>query len=95
MTSMRDGQFKLNEFVLIDATAKTVDCGKAEDLAPLCVQANIYESVLEPSVRAEFEFYDAKGAGELLIFTNKKIVIDFTTDEDNPKSAIRYEFYIV
>ena len=92
---MRDGQFKLNEFLLIDITAKTVDCGKAENLAPLCVQANIYESVLEPSVRAEFEFYDAKGAGELLIFTNKKIVIDFTTDEDNLKSAIRYEFYIV
>jgi hypothetical protein len=95
MTSIRDGQFKLNEFLLVDATAKTIDCGKAEDLTPLCVQANIYESVLEPCVRAEFEFYDAKGAGELLIFTNKKIVIDFTTDEDNPKSAIRYEFYIV
>ena len=95
MTSMRDGQFKLNEFILIDATAKTIDCGKVEDLTPLCVQANIYESILEPAVRAEFEFYDAKGMGELLIFTDKKIVIDFTTNEDNPKSAIRYEFYIV
>ena len=92
---MRDGQFKLNEFILIDATAKTIDCGKVEDLTPLCVQANIYESILEPAVRAEFEFYDAKGMGELLIFTDKKIVIDFTTNEDNPKSAIRYEFYIV
>jgi hypothetical protein len=95
MNSIRDGQFKLNEFLLIDATAKTVDCGKAEDLTALCVQANIYESVLEPCVRAEFEFYDAKGAGEALIFTNKKIVIDFTTNEDNPKSAIRYEFYVI
>lgn len=95
MTSIRDGQFKLNEFLLIDATSKTVDCGKSLDLTPVCVQANIYESVLEPCVRAEFEFYDAKGAGELLIFTNKKIIIDFTTNEDNPKSAIRYEFYIV
>jgi hypothetical protein len=95
MTSIRDGQFKLNEFLLIDATAKTVDCGKAEDLTALCVQANIYESVLEPCVRAEFEFYDAKGANDKLIFTNKKIVIDFTTNEDNPKSAIRYEFYVI
>jgi len=95
MNSIRDGQFKLNEFLLIDATAKTVDCGKAEDLTALCVQANIYESVLEPCVRAEFEFYDAKGANDKLIFTNKKIVIDFTTNEDNPKSAIRYEFYVI
>ncbi len=95
MISMRDGQFKLNEFLLIDATAKTVDCGKAEDLTALCVQANIYESVLEPCVRAQFEFYDAKGASDKLIFTNKKIVIDFTTNEDNPKSAIRYEFYVI
>ncbi len=95
MNSIRDGQFKLNEFLLIDATAKTVDCGKAEDLTALCVQANIYESVLEPCVRAEFEFYDAKGASDKLIFTNKKIVIDFTTNEDNPKSAIRYEFYVI
>ena len=92
---MRDGQFKLNEFLLIDATAKTIDCGKAENLTALCVQANIYESVLEPCVRAQFEFYDAKGANEKLIFTNKKIVIEFTTDEDNPKSAIRYEFYVI
>lgn len=95
MNSIRDGQFKLNEFLLIDATAKTVDCGKAEDLTALCVQANIYESVLEPCVRAQFEFYDAKGANDKLIFTNKKIVIDFTTNEDNPKSAIRYEFYVI
>ena len=95
MNSIRDGQFKLNEFLLIDATAKTIDCGKAENLTALCVQANIYESVLEPCVRAQFEFYDAKGANEKLIFTNKKIVIDFTTNEDNPKSAIRYEFYII
>jgi len=95
MNSIRDGQFKLNEFLLIDATAKTVDCGKAEDLTALCVQANIYESVLEPCVRAQFEFYDAKGASDKLIFTNKKIVIDFTTNEDNPKSAIRYEFYVI
>jgi len=95
MNSIRDGQFKLNEFLLIDATAKTVDCGKAEDLTALCVQANIYESVLEPCVRAQFEFYDAKGANDKFIFTNKKIVIDFTTNEDNPKSAIRYEFYVI
>ena len=91
---MRDGQFKLNEFLLIDATAKTIDCGKAEDLTPLCVQANIYESILEPCVRAEFEFYDAKGLFDLLTLDKKKIIIDFTTNEDNPKSSIRYELYI-
>ena len=94
MTSMRDGQFKLNEFLLIDDTAKTIDCGKAEDLTPLCVQANIYESILEPCVRAEFEFYDAKGLFDLLTLDKKKIIIDFTTNEDNPKSSIRYELYI-
>jgi len=91
---MRDGQFKLNEFILIDATAKTIDCGKVEDLTPLCVQANIYESILEPCVRAEFEFYDAKGLFDLLTLDKKKIIIDFTTNEDNPKSSIRYELYI-
>jgi hypothetical protein len=95
MTSIRDGQFKLNEFLMIDATAKTVDCGKAIDLTPICVQANIYESVLNPSVLAEFEFYDAKGMFNHFVFTTKKIVIDFTTDEDNPKSSVRYELYII
>ena len=75
MLSMRDGQFKLNEFILIDATAKTIDCGKVEDLTPLCVQANIYESILEPCVRAQFEFYDAKGLFENLKLDQKKIII--------------------
>jgi len=92
---MRDGQFKLNEFILIDATAKTIDCGKVEDLTPLCVQANIYESILEPCVRAQFEFYDAKGLFGKIKLDQKKIIIDFTTNEDNPKSSIRYEFYIL
>lgn len=95
MTSIRDGQFKLNEFLLIDAAAKTVDCGKSIDLTPVCVQANIYESVLNPSVLAEFEFYDAKGMFNHFVFTDKKIIIDFTTDEENAKSSIRYELYIV
>jgi len=95
MTSIRDGQFKLNEFLLIDATAKTVECGKALDLTPVCVQANIYESVLNPSVLAEFEFYDAKGMFNHFVFTDKRIVIDFTTDEENQKSSIRYELYII
>jgi hypothetical protein len=95
MTSIRDGQFKLNEFLLIDATAKTADCGKSIDLTPICVQANIYESVLNPSVLAEFEFYDAKGMFNHFVFTDKKIIIDFTTDEENAKSSIRYELYIV
>ena len=95
MTSIRDGQFKLNEFLLIDATAKTVECGKALDLTPVCVQANIYESVLNPAVLAEFEFYDAKGMFNHFVFTDKRIIIDFTTDEENQKSSIRYEFYIV
>ena len=95
MNSIRDGQFKLNEFVMIDSTAKTVDCGKALQLTPICVKANIYESIHTPSVLADFEFYDSKGTFNKFIFTNKKIVIDFTTNEANPKSSIRYELYIV
>lgn len=95
MNSMRDGQFKLNEFVMIDATAKTTDCGKAIQLTPVCVVANIYESVHNPTVLADFEFYDAKGMFNNFIFTDKKIVIEFTTNEVNPKSAIRYEFYVI
>lgn len=95
MNSIRDGQYKLNEFVMIDATAKTVDCGKAIQLTPVCVQANIYESIHNPSVLADFEFYDAKGMFNHFIFTDKKIVIDFTTNEVNPKSSIRYEFYVI
>ena len=95
ISQIRDGQFKLNEFLMIDNTAKTVDCGKAVDLTPVCIQANIYESILEPAVRAQFEFYEAKGAGDKFVFTDKKIIIDFTTDEDNSKSSIRYELYII
>lgn len=95
MTSMRDGQYRLNEFVMIDATAKTVDCGKAIQLTPVCVKANIYESMLSPTVRADFEFFDAKGMFNHFIFKDKKIIIDFTTNESNPKSSIRYEFYVI
>jgi hypothetical protein len=95
MVAIRDGQYKLNEFVMIDATAKTVDCGKALDLTPVCVQANIYESVLNPSVIADFDFYDSKGMFNSFVFTDKKIVIDFSTNETNPKSSIRYELYVV
>lgn len=94
MNSIRDGQFKLNEFIMIDATAKTADCGKALQLTPVCVKANIYESVLSPTVRADFEFYDSKGMFDNFLFKNKKIIIEFTTNESNSKSAIRYEFYV-
>ena len=73
MNSIRDGQFKLNEFIMIDATAKTADCGKALQLTPVCVKANIYESVLSPTVRADFEFYDSKGMFDNFLFKNKKI----------------------
>ena len=95
MNSMRDGQFKLNEFVMIDATAKTTDCGKAIQLTPVCVTANIYESVHNPTVVANFEFYDAKGMFNNFVFTNKKIVIEFTTNEVNSKSAVKYELYVI
>lgn len=94
MNSIRDGQFKLIEFVLVDATAKTVDCGKAIQLTPICVKANIYESVLSPTVRADFEFYDSKGIYDSFIFQNKKIILEYTTNEVNPKSSIRYELYV-
>ena len=94
MTDIRDGQFKLNEFVMIDATAKTVDCGKALQLTPICVKANIYEDIHSPTVRAVFELFDAKGIFKSFVFPEKKIVIEFTTNESNPASSIRYEFYI-
>lgn len=94
MADIRDGQFKLIEFVMIDATAKTVDCGKALQLTPICVKANIYEDVHSPAVRAIFEFFDAKGIFNNFVFTDKKIVIEFTTNEVNPASSVRYEFYI-
>jgi hypothetical protein len=92
---MRDGQFKLNEFVMIDATAKTIDCGKAIQLTPVCVVANIYESIHSPTAVANFEFYDAKGMFNNFVFTNKKIIIEFTTNDVNSKSAIRYELYVI
>lgn len=95
MTNMRDGQFKLIEFAMVDNTAKTVDCGKAIQLAATCVKANIYESIHTPSVLAEFEFYDAKGMFNHFVFTQKKIFLEFTTNEENPKSAIKYEFYVI
>lgn len=85
--SIRDGQYYLNEFKM------TAPNGRSIDLSTICVRADLYESMLSPTVIAEFSLYDAKGVFNHFEFTTEKITIDFNTNKDNEDSAIRYEFY--
>lgn len=86
-TSIRDGQAYIGDFNITMPNSRTLD------LRAICVRASIYESVLSPTVIGEFQFYDAKGLFNHIIFTEQKITIEFNTNKDNDESAIRYEFY--
>lgn len=88
-TQYRDGKYTLIEFNI------TFPNGKILSLTPYCARADIYESVLEPTVIAEFVFSDKVGIFDALNFLEEKITIHFTTYEDNDDAAIKYEFYPV
>lgn len=87
VTSYRDGQVYVNEFNM------SAPNGRSINLIPVCGRASIYESMLSPTVIAEFIIYDAKGIFNHFIFEEQKIILEFNTNNDNDESAIRYEFY--
>lgn len=85
-TSIREGQFLLNDFYMTTPTQNL-------SLREICGRADIYESILEPAVIAEFVFADAKGVFNAFDPLEQKIVIDFNTSSDNPDANVRYEFF--
>jgi hypothetical protein len=87
-TQYRDGQFRLIEFQMTLA-------GSTIGLTPYCGSANIYESVLEPTVIAEFVITDKVSLFDHANFLEEKITLHFTTYEDNDEAGIKYEFYPV
>lgn len=88
-TQYRDGKFKLITFTL------SFPGGRVLPIASYCARADIYESVLEPTVIAEFVISDKIGIFDHVNFLEQKIVLEFTTYEDNEEAAIKYEFYPV
>lgn len=86
-TQHREGQYTLIQFDI------TFPNGRIESLAPICSTADIYESVLEPTVMAEIVITDKKGIFEALDFTEQKITIEFTTYQDNEEASVKYELF--
>jgi hypothetical protein len=86
-TQYRDGNYKLLQFDL------TFPNGRTLTLTPYCARADIYESVLEPTVIAEFVFTDKTGIFDAVNFLEEKITIHFTTYEDNEEAGVKYELY--
>lgn len=83
----RDGKFKLITFKM------SIPGGRVLGLTPYCARADIYESVLEPTVIAEFVFVDKVGIFDHFNFLEQKIDIEFTTYEDNESASVKYSLY--
>lgn len=81
----RDGKYKLIEFFM------ETPGGRQLELTPYCAQADIFESVLEPSVIAEFIIVDKVGIFDHFNFLEHTIKIEFTTYEDNDEASVKYE----
>lgn len=88
-TQYRDGKFKLITFTM------SVPGGRVVPLAPYCSRADIYESVLEPTVIAEFVLTDKIGLFDHFNFLEQSINIEFTTYEDNEGASVKYNVYPV
>lgn len=88
-TQYRDGSYKLIQFDL------TYPNGRTLTLTPYCARADIYESILEPTVIADFVFVDKTGIIDSVNYQEEKITIHFTTYEDNDAAGVRYELYPV
>ena len=71
-TQYRDGQYSLIEFNL------TFPNGEILDLAPYCSRADIYESLLEPTVIVEFVFTDKIGIYDAVNWLEEKISLNQT-----------------
>jgi hypothetical protein len=88
-TQYRDGSYKLIQFDL------TFPNGRTQTITSQCARADIYESVLESTVVAEFVLVDKIKMFEAVNFLEEKITIHFTTYEDNDEAGVKYELYPV
>lgn len=88
-TQFRDGRFRLITFEM------TVPNRAPLPLGVYCARADIYESVLEPTVIAEFVITDKVGMFDHFNFLEQHINIEFNTYEDNDEASVKYEFYPV
>ncbi len=88
-TQFRDGRFRLITFEM------TVPGGRVLPLDVYCSRADIYESVLEPTVIAEFVITDKVGIFDHFNFLEQYINIEFNTYEDNDDASVKYELYPV
>lgn len=84
VTSIREGQFHLIDFYMTTPS-------KRLSLREICARADIYESILQPTVMAEFIFSDSKGVFSAFDPKKEKIVIEFTTSKD--VGTVKYEFF--
>lgn len=83
----REGKFKLINFKM------SVPGGRKLGLTPYCAMADIYESVLEPTVIAEFIISDKVGIFDHFNFLEQSIDLEFTTYDDNAEASVKYTFY--
>lgn len=83
----RDGKFKLITFKM------SVPGNRVLGLTPYCARADIYESVLEPTVIAEFVITDKVGMFDHFNFLEQSIDLEFTTYEDNDEASVKYKLY--
>lgn len=88
-TQFRDGRFRLITFEM------SVPGGRVLPLGVYCSRADIYESVLEPTVIAEFVITDKIGIFDHFNFLEQHINIEFNTYEDNDDASVKYELYPV
>jgi len=86
-TQYREGKFKLINFKM------SVPGGRKLGLTPYCAMADIYESVLEPTVIAEFIISDKVGMFDHFNFLEQSIDLEFTTYDDNAEASVKYTFY--
>lgn len=86
-TQYREGTYTLVQFDL------TFPNGQILGVAPYCSSADIYESILHPTVVAEFVFTDKVGLFDAVNFQEQKITLHFTTYDDNEEAGVKYELY--
>lgn len=82
----RDGKFKLLKLQM------TAPAGRTIVFSNQVAKLEIYESILEPTVIAEFTIADRIGIFNNFNFKEQTISVEFTTYEDNDKASVKYDF---
>ena len=73
-TQYRDGKYTLIEFNI------TFPNGRILPLTPYCARADIYESVLEPTVIAEFVFYKMLIILQVDVLKEQKFIMEHASN---------------